>query len=168
MARKKKSNENPEDGLPLTAQEQKKLSFAPPLDLESKNVDTILAKIVIITYLSLIDLKNISHKNIVIEENRQSTVFLYHIENTAKNISGYIGRDKHDGNIRYIAVDNSRFQYAEKEGFFDSELDYIENRANTFTSIGVLIELDGLNSFLNFIAGDKDFVFVGDYITKTL
>ena len=162
MGRKKKDPDSNND-LPLTTGEQKKLSFAPTLVLEASNVDPFLAKIIIVSYISLVDLKKLSYKKLNIEENRFNNVFLYCFENKEKGIVGYVGRNKDTDLIKFLAVDQSRFKWAKSEGFFEGE-DKISSRSRVFTEIGVLIELEGLNSFINFIAGDRDYKFVGEYI----
>jgi len=142
---------------------QKALPYAPALKLESANTDPFLAKIIILTYVSLIDIKKIDYKNIAVEENRQGTTFLYFIENRAAKLSGYIGRNKDDNSIIFVAVDQRRFHWAKQEGFITDELDTVQ-RALVFNKIGVLINLDGIKSFINFISGDPSYIFEGDYI----
>lgn len=140
-----------------------KLDFAPQLELESKVVDPFLNKIIVVTYFSLIDLKKIKFTNLTIEENRYNDKFLYFVENKKRNLSGYIGRDKITNEVIFLAVDERRFYWAEQEGFIQNSMD-AHDRQIVFDKIGVLIHLNGLNSFINYIAGDSNYEFAGEYI----
>lgn len=143
------------------------LQDIPSLNLESKNVDPFLAKIISITYLSLVDIKKVKHKFLTFEENRCNSTFLYYIENKAKHLSGYIGRDKVTDEILFLLVDQRRFHWAKEEGFIQDKLNAAD-RQLVFEQIGVLIKADGLKSFINYIAGDKDYQFDGDYILAAI
>lgn len=143
--------------------EDKKLSPLPDLVLESKTVDPFLCKLINVTYISLVDLKKIKYKDLTIEENRYNSTFLYYIENKKDKLSGYIGREKDTDKIKFLAVDQRRFHWAELEGFIKDKNDPVE-RQFVFEKIGVLVNLNGLNSFVNFIAGDPNYQLDGEYI----
>ena len=142
------------------------ISAAPALHLESTNLDPFLAKIISTVYLCLIDLQKVPYQNIKVEEIRRSDIFLYFIENTSLGLTGYIGRDKVTNHIKFLVIDNSRFEWALLEGFITNTID-AENRKFVFENVGVLRALEGLPDFIKFIAGKKDYLFSGTYLKAT-
>lgn len=122
-------------------------------EFESKNVDKKLYNIICVLEAALVELKKI--KNFSIEELRINKNFLYTIDNCEKNITGYIGRDKLTGETIFIIMDKARIEWGLKEGF---------TREQCFEKVGVLRRVDGINNFLKFLAGEKDYIFDGEYI----
>ena len=122
-------------------------------DFESKNVDKKLFNIICILDAALVELKHV--KNFTIEELRMNKHFFYTIDNNEKNITGYVGRDKVSGETIFIIMDKARISWGMKEGF---------SREECFEKVGVLRRVNGINDFLKFIAGEKDYIFDGEYI----
>jgi hypothetical protein len=122
-------------------------------DFESKIVDRKLYNVICVLEAALVELKKI--KNFSIEELRMNKNFLYTIDNHEKNVTGYVGKDKITGETIFIIMDKSRILWGMKEGF---------TREECFEKVGVLRRVDGINSFLKFLAGEKDCVFDGEYI----
>lgn len=163
MGRPRKNKKEDSDNKKEEKRMGKVLLSIPTLKLESVVGDPFLAKVISITYISLIDLKKIKYKYLTIEENRYNSTFLYYIENKKLHLSGWIGRDKNTHSVRFLAVDQKRFHWAELEGFIKDKNDPVE-RQFVFEKIGALRDLNGLNSFINYIAGDNNYLFEGDYI----
>jgi hypothetical protein len=140
----------------------KKLKPLPDLKLESRELDKHLANTVMVVYISLVDIENVSIEKLKIEETRYTDTFLYFFENGEKGLTGYIGRGK-NGEINYLIMDHSRFRWAKEEGFITDVKD-LKDRELVFTKIGVFRELQSLMDFIKFLAGKPEYNFKGDYI----
>ncbi len=130
--------------------------------MESEKVDPLLSKSIWVIYISLVDLEKIPYQKIKIEEQRYDTTFLYVFENYRDGLTAYVGRDK-TGQIKYLAMDKSRFKWAVAEGFIEDASD-VKQRQFVYDKIGVLRELTGLMDFIKFLAAKTDYTFAGDYI----
>lgn len=142
--------------------------------ITSYTVDPYLAKLIILIYTAIsygdsAKKKKIeTYPNIILEETRYDTTFLYHFENKRLGLSGYIGRDKNTQLIHYVIQDKARFKWAIDEGFVTPNkhglLD-VKDREFVYNQIGVFRACKNVNDFILFMSGKKGFEFKGEYIT---
>jgi hypothetical protein len=136
----------------------------PPLKLESKNLDKDFNKMIELVYNTLVIVKKISYKDLIIEEKRASENFIYFFENKKLKLMGYVVKNRKEPRLYdWVIQDNSRFSWAEKEGFIDNCYE-IKNRDLVYHKIGVFIKVDGLRDFVNFLSGEKAYTFLDKYI----
>lgn len=127
-----------------------------PMKFACQHVDKLLFKVI-----SLIEAVLVTEEvPFTIEERRENNIFLYYVTNTKLGLDGYIGRDISTQELIFIVQDKARIAWSEKEGF---------SREEAFEKVGVLIRLNGMTSFVNFIgAKGHPYKFFGDerkYIT---
>jgi hypothetical protein len=111
---------------------------------------------VMVTLESFFTTKNIKVK--YEETKTSSNQFFYYIKNLKNNLEGYVGRDINTKKVIYLIKDKSRLEWAKKEGFFDSgNLDSV-----IYDQIKIIRRLNGIQSFINFITGEKEYYFNDD------
>lgn len=171
-----------EDELPEEEKEPpKKPKKIDPLAIQiaapqitSYTIDPYLAKLIILIYTAVTYGDTAKKKkmetvtNVLLEETRYDTTFLYHFENVKLGLSGYIGRDKNTQLIHYVIQDKSRFKWAIDEGFVipnDLGVLDVKDKEFVYNEIGVFRACKNVNDFILFMSGKKGFEFKGDYIT---
>lgn len=123
--------------------------------------DPYLYGMAVIVLTALIKDKKISEKNIQLDEYKMENTYLYYF--SINKLTAYMGRDKTNSRIYYLLIDNSRFKWAEAEGFYD---DPTFGREQVFEKIGAMRRLADINDFVNFLSGGK-FKTVGPYLKST-
>lgn len=164
MPRKKQTDKEKEEAKARKALERVE---SLQLNLASEKIDPFLSKIIALVYICLVDIRKLKKTSLLIEEYRVDTTFLYFFENKSRGLSGYVGRDKDNGNIVYLIQDKSRFEWARQEGFITDPSDTAQLQF-VHEKIGVLRPMDGVGSFVDFIAGLPGYKFAGGYLTATV
>lgn len=98
-----------------------------------------------------------------IKEERFRDIFVYFISNLDKGLEGFVAKDSKTGRLVYIVMDKARIKWAQSEGFVGEKEDPKEAASR---KVGIYIKVGSINGFLNFMIGDKDYKFDGEY-TKT-
>lgn len=130
-------------------------------NFQSKIVDKSLYFVIAAVEISLLEVFQIPHGKLTIEEARYDKTFVYYFENNNNGLSGYIGRDKNDNNkILYVIKDNARLKWAKMEGF----LDYDQSQLFVYEQIGIFRRAKSINDFMIFLSGKPEYELIGKYL----
>ena len=161
----KTSRRRPKKKAPRGPVENKDKTPMPKIT--SQQTDPYLYKIIMLAYVSFVELKKLPARDLILEESRAAEKFFYHFENKSSGLVGYIGRNKKDNNVCYVVMDSARFKWAILEGFVSPNkhgvLDVAE-RDLVYKEIGVFREVGGIADFVNFLSKNGEYKFKGEYI----
>jgi hypothetical protein len=132
------------------------------LKLKSEKGDPFLFKIIRAIQEGLIKEKLIAPRFVGIEEIQVKGSFFYILDNKRDNLRGFIGRDKDTGVVQYLIKDKSRIKWARLEGFCDN-LKEEQIEEFVYTNIGIVVSVDGISSFINFLGKKGNFTICPPY-----